>query len=525
MVLEFDASLLAGLIAVGLFTAISALWAISPRKKKPQSEHQHLFANHSNKAIFLFRDLQLFDANPAALTLIDISKNRLRPWDELCHQLGGIAKDVVADLSALAKNGTHFEREIEAACQTTRIRGDTKNGLVRIAISETPAEPTLISVEQSEFQALKAEISILREAVEYSPALAWKTDESGGVIWATKSYLDLLEMQGQADQIVDWPLPDLFDLKSAQSLNAPTRQSLTTNGTSPNWFEQTAHQSPLGGRLNFAIHADHVVKAEESLRNFVQTLTQTFAHLPIGLAIFDRNRQLALFNPALIDLTEIAPEWLSARPSLSAFLDQLRENRHIPEPKNYGTWRDRIADLEKAAIDGTYEENWPLPGGQTYRVIGRPHPEGAVAFLFEDISTELGLQRHFRSELDLSQSVIDSLPEALAVFSNSDTLVMSNLAFSRMWGVEPREMVSPLAFTDAVDLWRELSQVTPVWDDLHTEGPQGCPRLTSGETITFISGRTARLTTRPLPSGATLFAFRALTDPGVVARPVRLETA
>ncbi len=54
------------------------------------------------------------------------------------------------------------------------------------------------------------------------------------------------------------------------------------------WFEVLA--VPAGREtVNYAEPADKVVQAEASLRDFMQTLTKTFAQLPIGLAIFDRN--------------------------------------------------------------------------------------------------------------------------------------------------------------------------------------------------------------------------------------------
>ena len=65
------------------------------------------------------------------------------------------------------------------------------------------------------------------------------------------------------------------------------------------------------------------------------------------------------------------------------FLDRLRENRVMPEPRDYRTWRNSIAELEAAAQDGTYSETWSLPDGHTYHVTGRPHPDGAVALLFD----------------------------------------------------------------------------------------------------------------------------------------------
>jgi hypothetical protein len=181
------------------------------------------------------------------------------------------------------------------------------------------------------------------------------------------------------------------------------------------------------GRVFYAAaNVDAPTKAERNLRDFTQTLTKTFAHLTIGLAIFDQKRRLILFNPALTDMTGLEPEILAARPTLVGFLDRLRERRIIPEPKDYASWRRKMAELEAAAVDGSYGETWSLPTGQTFRVTGRPHPDGAVIFLFEDISAEISLTRRFRAELEMGQAVIDSLEEAMAIFTASGTLAMTN---------------------------------------------------------------------------------------------------
>ena len=107
--------------------------------------------------------------------------------------------------------------------------------------------------------------------------------------------------------------------------------------------------------------ADAAVRAERSLREFVQTLTKTFADLPIALAIFDRQRQLQLFNPALIDLTNLPTGFLTARPTLFDLLDKLRELRMVPEPKDFRSWRQQMSNLESAAATGHHVEEWSLP--------------------------------------------------------------------------------------------------------------------------------------------------------------------
>jgi PAS domain-containing protein len=96
-----------------------------------------------------------------------------------------------------------------------------------------------------------------------------------------------------------------------------------------NWYEVT--RTEQHGVLCY--QADCItalVHAEKAQRNFVQALTKTFAQLSIGLAIFDRNGQLALFNPALAELTGLRAEFLSGRPTVQTFLDRLRETRKMP---------------------------------------------------------------------------------------------------------------------------------------------------------------------------------------------------
>jgi PAS domain-containing protein len=152
--------------------------------------------------------------------------------------------------------------------------------------------------------------------------------------------------------------------------------------------------------LHFATDASAAAHADQDRQTFVQTMGKTFAELSIGLAIFDKQRRLVTFNPALLDMTRLGFEFLSTRPAIDTVLDRLRETRMLPEPKDYASWRDQFTAVEAAAKNGTYREIWNLPDGQAFRVTGRPHPDGAFAFLFEDITADLSLTRRFRSDIE-----------------------------------------------------------------------------------------------------------------------------
>lgn len=506
-----DVNLFTGmvLLAISMFSAFSAVMLIGRRKPdtarvaalpRPISR----LAGNPGKTVFLFAGTRLVDATPGALLFIEAPVDKNAVWQRLQAKLEPDFPGACDHLGELAKHDTEFDLFGDSSCL---LSGRVDDGQIRIELAALDASPAPVSIEQAALGNQVKELARLREIVELSPMLVWRQAIDGSISWANKAYLDLLTNVHPNVALAQPPYPAMLEQVTPDQTST-SRQSLKLPGQ-PRllWFEVRSSKQESGEILNFAFHANPVVQAEEALRNFVQTLTKTFAHLPIGLAIFDRDRQLALFNPALADLTTLEPAWLTARPTLTAFLDRLRENRHVPEPKNYKTWRDRIAALEKAAEDGTYEENWPLPTGQTYKITGRPHPEGAVAFLFEDITSSISLQRQFRSELELGQSVLDSLTGAVAVFSANGDLVMSNDGFAETWGIDPREMLAQLSIREITQTWQAACDPSPIWSDLLTFADTPRDRAQWGGHVRLKTGDTLHLQIKPLARGAFLCEF------------------
>ena len=208
-----------------------------------------------------------------------------------------------------------------------------------------------------------------------------------------------------------------------------------------------------------------------------------------------------------MDLTRLSVDFLSARPTLFSFLDRLRETQIVPEPKDYQTWRRQMAELESAAASGRYEEIWTLPGGQTYKVSGSPHADGAVAFFFEDISAEVTLTRRFRSELGLGQSILDSLDEAICACSPTGEVLLHNAAFSELWGIAPDRALSQMSILDVIAEWRKKTLPSPVWGDFRDFVTELGERAEWFADVTHADGRALSCRFAPLTGGATLAGF------------------
>lgn len=447
-------AVLAGTASVLLAVALLRLWdRRQPGAARPQRADR--LEARLQPMVFLFRNRVLIDATPPARTLLGRIAATDDDWCRLQQWIGPRFPDAFDRMTHLGRLG---RVEIIGTCGTGSaalrlLAEDLGQGLLRLTLTDPDAEHAGIVVDSMSQQAMEEELELLRRALDQTPMLVWRHDEADRVTWANAAYLRHAE--SQAEDGLGWPLPRLLETpQPVPGAGTATRRAPLNNNGIVSWYD--CHTHKMGDQaMMFALPADAAVRAERSLREFVQTLTKTFADLPIGLAIFDRQRKLQLFNPALIDLTGLPTGFLTARPTLFDLLDKLRELRMAPEPKDFRSWRQQMANLESAAATGHHVETWSLPGGQTYRVTGRPHPDGAVAFLFDDITSEISLTRKFRAELLLGTHVLDGIEDALAVFGANGKLLISNEPYRRLWG----------------DGARSLPEALTSWGDRSTAGP------------------------------------------------------
>ncbi len=276
-----------------------------------------------------------------------------------------------------------------------------------------------------------------------------------------------------------------------------------------------------GTLVGFATDASVAASAERSLTRFVQTMTETFAHLTVGLAIFDRNQTLALFNPALAAMWQQDPAWLARRPKLRDILDRLRTARRIPEMRDYHGWRDRLLGLFDDTERADYEELWNLADGTTMRVLGRPHPHGALAVIFDDVTERMRLERRNRHMDDLINSTLENLNEGLAVFAPDGTLQFVNRAFHEIWDTDPASVTLGMHASDLAGLCSRLAVEVEVWDRMvhYATGEENRRAWTSR--LSLGSGRMLAARFAPLPDGSTMALFADVTDSERIAAALR----
>lgn len=487
----------------------------------------HLFATREtplsddsrHDAIFIFDGETMIDCSAEARAILAARPGRGTPWARLSDWLETTFPHAEEKLRQLPTLGRFALPSADGVAQTLLLQVELQGGLVRITVSDASPNPRAGldtgpdpgRAGRLSFALLSDEVDCLRDVALHSPWMCWREREDGKVIWANGAYLSKLEHVLAAAETVQWPLPRLFGTDGEGGRTNP-RKSLERLDGAREWFDLV--RVDLGATtLVFAQPADATVRAETILRDFVQNLTRVFSHVPVGIAIFDAQRRLTMFNPALTDLTGLPVEVLSARPTLVALLDAMRDRNLLPEPRDYRAWRARLDGMEDASTTGLYEEDWSMPGGQTYRVIGRPQPDGSLVIMMDDISTETLRAQRYRADMELGQAVIDGVDDAIAVFAPSGHLAMSNTAYARLWGHAIGQGMDHAALADLVSYWQARTAPSAVWQRLadfvtrNGDGP-------AWEDVTRMSdGRLVFCEVKAIAGGATLATFRAAAEP------------
>jgi PAS domain-containing protein len=483
--------------------------------------------------VFLFRDEVLIDGTREALSMIAPHNQKMSDFEAALHVLDPHFPNLREKLAALKSGKTLIADKKDG---TLRIEIEKVGENLRLAISSGDGDGKGNVTDVIERDVRLSELAMLRELTQHTPQLIWQENKDGRLMWANRAYLMFSDGIAAPNDTTGpaWPnasiFPDLHENISAKGSSLRRIAVTSPDKKAEHWFDVTSI-TRNDGFLHFGADANAAVRADQERRNFVQTLGKTFAHLSIGLAIFDKRRQLAMFNPALLDLTRLSAEFLSGRPTIDTVLDKLRESRVLPEPKNYASWRDQFTALEAEAKNGTYCEVWNLPDGQTYRVTGRPHPDGAFAFLFEDISAEVSLNRRFRSDIETGQSVLDTLTDAIAVFSSAGTLVMSNQAYADLWSTDRQVYIDQRELQSEIAVWQNRCTPTLMWTEMREFIHRLGARKPWSDDAILDDGRQICCHANPIAGGMTMVRFtfappmkpiiRKLTMPDTVIHSTR----
>jgi PAS domain-containing protein len=361
------------------------------------------------------------------------------------------------------------------------LQAEAKGGMTKISLTYPVTEVAITLHDPAAVQAMEEELADLRRLLSEAPLPIWR-EGAEGVVWANPAYIAALPTED-----LTWPLPQLVAGEGRQMVG------------------RAAFAVARKGDAGFALPADAEAQAEDRLRSFRQAMARSFAALPTGIAIFDEARRLQTFNPAIPDITGLGVDFLSQRPNLLAFLDALRDRAMIPEPKDYKAWRRRMAGLERAASAGAFREDWVLPGGRSIRVTGVPHPDGALALMFDDISQQEDRSLRLRHERDLLAEGLAGLAPPVLVVEQGGRVITASDSYRDIWDQGFAAFGNPGDVRGHLRAWTAAALPSALWPRLEAAvfRAGAASGAFSGD-VRLRDGRLLALSCRPAAGGVVL---------------------
>ena len=503
-------------ISIGLIAVAFLVWQIYYLPGRRVSEDQL-----SDGAVLLVSDGVVQQASASAVKTLGECHNQpiIRVLDEFFGADATEARDAV---NRLEMTGDPVDMLVHTADgHAYELIGEPSGGVIRLVLRDAELldvklkdAAERISAADTALMAHQWEQVTLGGLIDEAPIIAWNRTADGEVNWSGGE-IKVRNSSIQAAQAVDL-IVARTKLNRVPVLAGQPQKSRIEIVVNDGAETISLHVLEIirqdGTRIGFATDAGTAASAERTLTRFVQTITETFAHLTVGLAIFDRNQTLALFNPALVQLWQVEPTWLARRPSLRDIIDELRSTRRLPELQDFHKWRSRILSLFENTEAADYEELWHLADGSNVRVLARPHPHGSLAFIFDDVTERVRLEQRYRHSIDLRRATLDRLQESVAVFGANGLLQFVNQAFHEIWGTDGESVYAAMHARQLIALCEQLTTDTDLWPRLHNFITGDDNRRAWTEAVEMGSGRRLAARVAPLPDGSTMVVFNDAAD-------------
>ncbi len=307
-------------------------------------------------------------------------------------------------------------------------------------------------------------------------------------------------------------------------LDARARTAITHSHAVDAIFDETVSTVVGGDRRLFAvtdvkgsqasaglaIDRSEVEALRSELERMQRSHADTLDQLTTAVAIFDAEQKLLFFNHAFQELWELDPGFLASKPDNTLLLDRLRSAGMLAEQPEWRRWKENVLAAYRSAE--RVEHLWHLPDGRTLRVIANPHPQGGVAWVFENLTERFDLESRYNAAMRVQDETLDNLAEGVAVFGSDGKIRLYNPAFISLWRLgtddfDPETHIAAISRACeriAVDNpWPVfVAQVTGFDDERHEQHGQ----------VELVDGTILSHALIPLPNGQVMLTFVDVTD-------------
>ncbi len=171
-------------------------------------------------------------------------------------------------------------------------------------------------------------------------------------------------------------------------------------------------------------------------------------HLPVGIAVFDREFRLLAINRLLVDMLDFPVGMFEADlPSLEdlTLFNAMRGEYGAGDPQQQTMERMALAHQRLA-----HRFQRTRPNGRAFEIIGAPLPNGGFISIYTDITEHQHVETELREQALYLSSVVDHLPQGISVFDEQLRLKCWNATFLDVLNLPPESAYPDVLFEDLI---------------------------------------------------------------------------
>ncbi|NRA73482.1 MAG: PAS-domain containing protein [Rickettsiales bacterium] len=307
---------------------------------------------------------------------------------------------------------------------------------IRLSVSKINEAYKLL---QSENESIKADLKLKDSLLDELPYPIWVKRKDSTITYFNNKFANFISLNTQ----------DIHN--SAVDINTAeynlTRKAVTSRKTcsdeiytivDQDRYLYKFHATPLIDNTHVLVTAHDVsdkIQIKNDLEKYIVTQECLLESTGTAIAIYNVDTKLKFFNQAFSNLWKLDKEWLLNQPTYRELLEQLRDQRKIPEQIDFSIFIKEQLKLF-TTITSTHNEFIHLPNGKTLRILMIPHALGGVLFSYEDITDKVALERSYKILTKVQKETLDHINDGITVFSESGKLEISNTKFTQLWNLD-----------------------------------------------------------------------------------------
>lgn len=265
------------------------------------------------------------------------------------------------------------------------------------------------------------------------------------------------------------------------------------------------------GTIGFALNFVELQNTRERLKLNIELQKRLLDSLNSAVAIYGINQKLEYYNSAFVELWKFDEDWLKTYPTYGEIIESLRERRKLPEQADFGSFkRDNLGYFYN--LISKKEDYYYLADGKVLKVIIIPYQNRGLLFYYDDLTTQLSLERSYNTMVSVQKYTLDNLNESVAVFGEDGKLELYNPNFSGMWNFADSFLKSEPHVNNILDNMMPFYSAEE-YKAFHDEFLNLLnSRSYSERKLNRNDGKILLERFTPLPSGSTLITYFDITD-------------